>query len=305
MFEILAAASANDVVGIGLLLTAFGFGLRHGIDWDHIAAITDIASSQEDARRSLGYSTLYAVGHGAVVFVIGVVVIVFAEQLPAAIDQMMERVVGVTLILLGVYVVVALFREGRDFRMRSRWMLVFAGVRRTHRWLSQRLGKPVEVVHEHDHPADEAHDEHHVSPSDAATSSRSAVIAPPRTHRHRHRHTRPASDDAFLQYGRATSLGVGMIHGVGAETPTQVLLFLTAAGVGGTGAGVLLLTVFLLGLFASNTAIAVAATLGFLSSSKNFVFYAALSAVTAVSSLVIGVVFLLGRGSVLPSFFAG
>ena len=161
MFEILGAAAANDVVNVGLILTSFGFGLRHGIDWDHIAAITDIAGSQEDARRSLGYSTLYAVGHAAVVFAIGVAVIVFAEQLPAGIDQMMERFVGVTLILLGVYVVVALFREGRDFRMRSRWMVLFAAVRRTHRWLSQRRGLRSEVVHEHDHPTDEAHDDHH------------------------------------------------------------------------------------------------------------------------------------------------
>src|SRR5215218_1862554 len=30
---------------LGLLLTAFLLGLRHGIDWDHIAAITDITST--------------------------------------------------------------------------------------------------------------------------------------------------------------------------------------------------------------------------------------------------------------------
>ena len=40
----------------------------------------------------------------------------------------MERVVGVTLILLGVYVFTALVRHGREFRMRSRWMLIFSGV---------------------------------------------------------------------------------------------------------------------------------------------------------------------------------
>ncbi|MCH8850354.1 MAG: hypothetical protein IIC89_05960, partial [Chloroflexi bacterium] len=30
---------------IGLLAGAFALGLRHGIDWDHIAAITDITST--------------------------------------------------------------------------------------------------------------------------------------------------------------------------------------------------------------------------------------------------------------------
>ena len=37
----------------GLILTAFGFGFRHGIDWDHIAALTDITSSQAHPRRSM------------------------------------------------------------------------------------------------------------------------------------------------------------------------------------------------------------------------------------------------------------
>ena len=41
----------------------------------------------------------------------------------------MGRIVGVTLIVLGVYVFESLIRHGREFRMRSRWMLVFAGVR--------------------------------------------------------------------------------------------------------------------------------------------------------------------------------
>jgi len=31
--------------GVGLLVTALLLGFRHGIDWDHIAAITDITST--------------------------------------------------------------------------------------------------------------------------------------------------------------------------------------------------------------------------------------------------------------------
>ena len=299
------AAASGDVVGIGLILTTFGFGLRHGIDWDHIIAIVDIAGSQQGARRALGYSTLYALGHAVVVFVIGVAVIAFAERLPAGVDAVMERFVGVTLVLLGGYVAVGLLREGRDFRMRSRWMLVFAGVRRIYRWLTSRRLQRVEFVHEHEHPVDEVHADGATAPEEPVATPPRAVAAPPRTHRHSHRHAATVGADAFLGYGRATSFGVGMIHGVGAETPTQVLLFVTAAGVGGTGAGVLLLAVFLGGLFAANTAVAVAAAFGFLSSSRNFALYIGLSVLTAASSLAIGVLFLVGRGSVLPAFFGG
>jgi len=42
----------------GVLVTAFGFGFRHGIDWDHIAALTDITGSQPTRRRSMQFATL-------------------------------------------------------------------------------------------------------------------------------------------------------------------------------------------------------------------------------------------------------
>src|SRR3989337_921828 len=41
----LLADAAPDAGAVGLLITALVLGLRHGIDWDHIAAITDITST--------------------------------------------------------------------------------------------------------------------------------------------------------------------------------------------------------------------------------------------------------------------
>src|SRR6266540_3938799 len=115
---------------LGLLVAAFWFGFRHGIDWDHIAAITDITGSQEDRRQSMLFGTLYALGHATVVFVLGLLAIVAGKKLPEGVDHAMTRVVGVTLLLLGVYVFYSLVRHGRDFRLRSRWMLIFTGVRK-------------------------------------------------------------------------------------------------------------------------------------------------------------------------------
>jgi len=76
------ASIAGNGLGVGVLVTAFTFGFRHGIDWDHLAAITDITGTQERARRSIGLATVYALGHAAVVFALGVSAIVFSEQLP-------------------------------------------------------------------------------------------------------------------------------------------------------------------------------------------------------------------------------
>jgi high-affinity nickel-transport protein len=289
--------------GIGLVLTAFGFGFRHGIDWDHIAALTDITGSQEEGRRSMVLATMYALGHALVVFALGVAAIVLAERLPASVDGVMERVVGATLLLLGIYVVVALVRQGRQFRMRSRWMLLFAAARRAGRWARDRSRRDevVVITHDHAHDATELHPGGHKRV--AVVAGRTTPLAA--EHRHGHRHVATLPDDPFLEYGRSTAFAVGMIHGVGAETPTQVLLFLAAAGAGGKAEGLLLLACFLVGLLASNSLIAAAGTFGFLGASRNWPLYVGVSLVTAAFSLVIGAVFLFGHATVLPAFFGG
>src|SRR5437764_1720648 len=174
----------------GLMVTAFGFGFRHGIDWDHIAALTDITGSQEDGRRSMVLATMYAVGHALVVFALGVAAIVAAERLPSSINGVMERIVGATLLMLGVYVIVSLIRHGRDFRMRSRWMLVFSGVRRGIRWVrgprraDDNRAAVVVIDHEHAHDPAEPHPDTHRRVEARAGTGR----ALPAEHRHGHRH---------------------------------------------------------------------------------------------------------------------
>src|SRR5437763_4729773 len=282
------------------MVTAFGFGFRHGIDWDHIAALTDITSSQEEAPRSMVLATMYALGHALVVLVLGLAAIVAAERLPSSVDAAMERVVGATLLVLGIYVIVSLIRHGRDFRMRSRWMLLFSGVRRGLRWVRRSRRRDVVVItHEHVHDPAELHPDVH---------DRVGALAGgglPAEHRHGHRHIGALPDDPFMNYGKPTAFGVGMIHGVGAETPTQLLLFLAAAGAGGTAEGLVLLVCFLVGLLTSNSLIAFASTFGFLSASRNWRVYLGVSLVTAVFSLGIGLVFVSGHATVLPAFFGG
>jgi cytochrome c biogenesis protein CcdA len=191
------------------------------------------------------------------VFALGIGAIALAERLPAGVDRAMERFVGVTLVALGLYVVVALVRDRDGFRMQSRWMLLFAAVGKCARWLT------------------------------------TASPTPEREHRHG-------------KGNRArTALLVGVVHGIGAETPTQILIFLAAAGAGGTLAGVVLLLLFIAGLVTSNSLIALAATLGFSRASRTRGLYLGVSALTASFSLLVGVVFVLGRGAVLPAILGG
>ncbi len=279
--------------GTGVLVGgALALGIRHGIDWDHIAAITDITSTTsggvarkgsqhtsnqhvtaqtlvidrdvsggplrryfDEQRRPFLLGSLYALGHAAVVTVLGLLAILASEFLPDWIDPVMGRVVGVTLIALAIYLFFSLYQyaRGGEFHLRSRWMLVFAGVRRGYGLLMARLFKRPH----HDHPHEG-------------------------------------------QYGARTAFGVGLIHGVGAETGTQALVIASVVGATSRASAIVVLLAFVVGLLISNSIVTVATTTGFISSQRRQWLYAAAGLVAAVFSLVLGVAFLLGADASLP-----
>ncbi|MHB8669101.1 MAG: hypothetical protein ACYDAD_00825 [Acidimicrobiales bacterium] len=273
--------SQPEGLQVGLVLTSVGLGFRHGIDWDHIAAITDIAGSQDSIRRSLGYATCYYVGHAATIAAIGAAAILAGQRLPRSVDVVMEHVVGVTLIALGIYIVVSLTRNGREFRMRSRWTLVFSALRRAGEWVRPRNAILLGVR--------------------AGPGSPDGGACPERDH-----HLAGVSRaDASSGYGVLTSVGIGVLHGIGAETPTQVLLLVAAGSAGGPVAGLVLLGAFLVGLLGSNSLLAGAAALGFLGASRSFVFYASVSVLAGAASIGVGTLLFLGRSNFLPGLLAG
>ena len=280
---------------IGLVATAIALGFRHGFDWDHLAALSDIAASQQHRRRAMALATLYALGHAAVAFAIGAAVIVTSAHLPESVGEVMERLVGVTLVVLGAWVIVSTLCAGRSTRMPSRGALVAAGFRRL-----RRRPAPVVVEHEHEHAVGEhhhghEHDEHQHEPVGA--DARTAVTT---RHRHRHRHVGAMPDDPLPTYGGGAAVGMGMIHGIGFETPTQALVFVTAAGAGSRAAGVIVLACFLLGLLAANTVVATASILGLTGARSRARLYTVASLVAAVASLAVGLLYVFGKGDMLP-----
>lgn len=275
------------LIGLGLAL-----GLRHGIDWDHIAAITDITSSTvsnkeaeaeaqlvavaaggmgmsvgvpiaatpgkwRESRQGLFLATMYALGHASLVVLLGLLAIWLGAILPDWIDPLMERIVGVTLLVLGAWIFYSIWRYGRSFQLRSRWMLVFALVGRGWTWLKHTIaGRPAD-----------------------------------RTHDHRRE---------IAQYGARAAFGIGVIHGVGAETGSQALLLASAAGATTPLTGTILLLAFTVGLLMSNSLIAVFSLAGFVSSSAKRNVYMAIGILAGIFSLVVGVFFIIGRGTALP-----
>jgi hypothetical protein len=102
-------------------------------------------------------------------------------------------------------------------------------------------------------------------------------------------------------YGTSSTFLVGVIHGLGAETPTQILLFLMAANLGGTGAGLLGLLMFILGLLAMNTLMCASAAGLFSATFSSPKALRALTLATAAYSIVVGTIFVLGSAGKLPS----
>ena len=65
MLQVIAQIDASPA-GIGVLVTGLLLGIRHGIDWDHIAAITDITSTTAAAGAGVAAHArehLTATGH--------------------------------------------------------------------------------------------------------------------------------------------------------------------------------------------------------------------------------------------------
>jgi len=239
------------------LVSAAVLGFRHGLDYDHIAAITDITSVQARARDAMRYGLLYVSGHATTVALLGSLAVAFRVSLPPASDRWAERLVGITLLTLGIYVLGTLFRPSAHGHShpRTRITLLVNGML----WIYWRLGRIFGGTR----------------------------VEPPQVFKD--------------GYGTTSTFLVGVIHGLGAETPTQLLLFLLAANLGGTGAGLLGLAMFIAGLLVMNTLMCASAAGLFSSSLARPMALRALTLVTSAYSIVVGTIFLLGAADKLPS----
>ena len=86
------------------------------------------------------------------------------------------------------------------------------------------------------------------------------------------------------------ALAVGALHGIGAETPTQIAALSALVGLRGVSGG-LFLALFVVGIFVSNMTVAVGILLGFLSVNKNRLLFNVFGAIVAISSIWVGLTF--------------
>jgi high-affinity nickel permease len=225
-------------------------GFRHGVDYDHVAAIADLTGSARRPAHAVGLAVLYGLGHSTIVTVLGALSVWFGMVLPKGSDQLLESAVGFTLVVLGAYVLSVLIRNPGDLRPATRFELL----RRAGRWIKWRIA------------------------GGAPESERVPVDAP------------PSAQAAF---------GIGIIHGIGAETPTQLGLFVLSAGVGGWAGGLFCVLAFAAGLLLMNTLMAFASAGMFHLSNFREPIYRGVMILTGAYSIVVGALFIL-NGAGIP-----
>lgn len=189
----------------GILL----LGIRHGVDWDHVVAICDMAAADPDnKRKSMLNSIWYAIGHELVVIILGFSVIAFSWSVPGWVDKGMGPVLGLTLVGLSLYMIYTLFRRNRREVHLSRGAVIYSAVSRLMHAVSSRF--------------------------------KGRTSAQPE-----------------FRLNKRSSMAIGCIHGIGAETPTQLLLFTTLAGFSSIRYGFVTVIIFSLGLMVTHLLIAI------------------------------------------------
>jgi len=292
-----------DLSLVGVLLGMVALGFRHGFDWDHIAAITDITSTTTAGHTEVdvpagapvtphGHEPAEMRGHAHQHQVEPSAMHSFGESRFAHEQRHAIRLaslyalghasvvagLGILALLVGAILppwVDPILEKvvGATLVLLGGWVL-YSVVQYARGKSEFRLRSRWMLVF------------------DLARDAWGRVQA--RIHGHGHTPSAHAT-----QYGPKTAFGVGMIHGLGAETGSQALLLAGVAGVTGM-TGVVILLAFVVGLLISNTLVAVVSASGFIGAQRLRTVYVVVGAVAGVASLVIGLIFISGFGTELP-----
>ncbi len=140
---------------ITLLSLAFGLGIMHALDADHVMVISNLIGQRPSLQQSLRYCARWALGHGAAILIAGFFVFILGRTIPATLSAYAEHGVGAVLVALGVWVLWDLHR------------------RNTHLHFHQHNGLP---RHAHWHRHNNNDNNRHINKQSHSTD----------THQHRH-----------------------------------------------------------------------------------------------------------------------
>jgi high-affinity nickel permease len=215
-------------------------GMRHGLDSDHVAAIADMVGSENRKKRQLSLGVTYAIGHGIIVLIIGLLTLYVGTKLPEQAQNMLEVLVGITLLILGGFILFSIIKSKKDYEFKSRFTIMYEFLLK----ISKKVGgKEIKV-----------------SPIGLGITG------------------------AFL---------IGIIHGIGVESPTQIAVITSAVGFNDTAAATAQLVLFVIGLLVSTICVTFLLSWGFLKAQHKRKLYIVLGSVTGLYSIGLGISMLL------------
>lgn len=128
-----------------LLLTLYA-GFTHAFETDHLLAVSNIVTNRNKTMHAVKDGMYWGLGHTSTIFFIGILILLLKFQVAPYYFNYFEALVGVMLILLGIYRLVKWFKEKKP-RLHTHQHKHADGHIHTHTHLHS-IDKP---SHEHTH----------------------------------------------------------------------------------------------------------------------------------------------------------
>ncbi|MFC4768081.1 sulfite exporter TauE/SafE family protein [Effusibacillus consociatus] len=87
---------------LSVLTLAFGLGIKHAIEPDHVIAVSTVASQTKRLRNASLSGVFWGIGHTATLFGVGMVFIRLKNEIPEKWAMSLEFLVGIMLVYLGI-----------------------------------------------------------------------------------------------------------------------------------------------------------------------------------------------------------
>jgi len=121
--------------------TAFGFGLIHALDPDHLATVAGLSALPSGKRATpIAYCGRWAMGHAVSLLLLGLIVLLIGLGLPQSLGSLVDGAIGLLLLGLGGGLLLALRVHHHDHQPLHGHGLVAEGGRPPHRHGRRALG---------------------------------------------------------------------------------------------------------------------------------------------------------------------
>jgi hypothetical protein len=129
----------------------------HAFDADHVMALSVFATRGRGAAAGARVGLRWSLGHGLVLLVAGLALLVIGRALPATVSALADRAVGAVMVGLGVFVWIELARQRAHLHFHAH-----DGMQPHAHWHGHEPSRPPSrpEIHPHAHGAPQHHQQH-------------------------------------------------------------------------------------------------------------------------------------------------